>query len=94
VSAEPNNRKRTELRKKFDTVVKNLPKLKGNPFAPEASSKVAAWIDTTFSNSKNHHHRKGRAVKVTVEKSPYPKYFYQEICNNIFKPIPHKRETP
>jgi hypothetical protein len=64
VSAEPNNRKRTELRKKFDTVVKNLPKLKGNPFAPEASSKVAAWIDITFSNIKNHHHRKGRAVKV------------------------------
>ena len=51
MSAEPNNRDRTELRKKFDTVVKNLPKLKGNPFAPEASSKVAAWIDSTFSKS-------------------------------------------
>ncbi len=95
VSAEPNNRERTELRKKFDTVVNNLPKLKGNPFAPEASSKVAAWIDSTFSKStKDTTTVRGELSRQTAEKSPYPRYFYQEICNNIFKPIPHKRETP
>jgi hypothetical protein len=95
VSAEPNNSGRSQVRNKFDNLVKNLPKLKGNPLAPEASSKVAAWIDSTFSKStKDTATVRGELSRQTVEKSPYPRYFYQETCHNIFKPIPHTRETP
>jgi len=75
--------------------VRNLPKLKGNPFAPKANSKVTAWIESTFDKSTKLSTTVRSDLSIgTPKKSPYPRYFYQETCNNIFKPLPHDKQTP
>jgi hypothetical protein len=81
------------VRSKFDKISKNLPQLKTNPIAPETTSKVVAWLDSTYSKST----KDGSTIRAPSRSSgenPYPKYFYQETCQNIFKPIPLTKESP
>ncbi len=78
-------------RGRFDSTVKDLPKLKGNTRAPRSDSKVAAWLDSTFSKST-----KANSVGLgdsSKEGSVYPAYFYQHP-ENLFSPLKQDRATP
>ena len=62
------------VRSRFDLTVKQLPKIKGNTLAPASESKVAAWLDSTYSKST-----KCQSVTATHEskdgQSCYPAYY-------------------
>jgi hypothetical protein len=90
MSAQSSREEQKKIRSRFEMTLKNLPKIKGNPRAPPTESKVAAWLDSTYSKSTKCN--SVTIAETSKDGSSYPAYFYQHP-ENLFNPMKQDRKT-